>query len=105
MPTIDVLFKDAGHILGSASVTLRVRENGKTTHFGFSGDIGRPSRPILRDPQPMPELDYLICESTYGDSEHSSAPEDFKQLLEVIKETCVERKGKWNKKLSVCLRK
>lgn len=93
-PDVDVLFKDAGHILGSASVTLRIRENGKTTHFGFSGDIGRPSRPILRDPQPMPDLDYLICESTYGDKEHSSAPEDFKQLLEVIKETCVERKGK-----------
>ena len=93
-PNVDVLFKDAGHILGSASVTLRIQENGKEIMFGFSGDVGRPSRPILRDPQPMPELDYLICESTYGDKEHSSAPEDFKQLLQVIEDTCVKRQGK-----------
>jgi len=91
---VDVLFRDAGHILGSATVTLRIRENGKTTFLGFTGDVGRPERPILRDPAPMPELDYLICESTYGDREHSSAPEDREQLLKIVKETCVEGKGK-----------
>ncbi|MEO0341219.1 MAG: MBL fold metallo-hydrolase, partial [Bacteroidota bacterium] len=93
-PDVDVQFRDAGHILGSATVTLRIRENGKTTHFGFSGDIGRPSRPILRDPQQMPQLDYLICESTYGDKEHQGAPEDLDQLLEVITDTCVKNQGK-----------
>lgn len=93
-PDIDVLFRDAGHILGSATVTLRIRENGKTIHFGFSGDVGRPARPILRDPQIMPDLDYLICESTYGNKEHEGAPEEFDKLLEVIEDTCVKNNGK-----------
>jgi metallo-beta-lactamase family protein len=91
---VEVLFKDAGHILGSASVTLRITEGDKVTHFGFSGDIGRPNRPILRDPQPMPEVDYLICESTYGDKLHESAPNESERLLKIIKRTCVEKKGK-----------
>lgn len=91
---VDVLFRDAGHILGSASVTLRIRENDKTRMFGFSGDVGRPNRPILRDPQPMPELDYLICESTYGDRDHEAPPAEFEHLLKIINETCIQRKGK-----------
>lgn len=91
---VRVLYTDAGHILGSASVTLEITEHGKTTLLGFTGDIGRPNRPILRDPQPMPECDYLICESTYGDRLHESAPNEMKHFLQVIKEACVEKKGK-----------
>ncbi len=91
---VEVLFRDAGHILGSASVTLKIRENGKTIFLGFSGDIGRPDRPILRDPQPMPEVDYLICESTYGDKDHEAAPGESERLLEIIKQTCVKKRGK-----------
>src|SRR5690606_24368506 len=71
---VQVLFKDAGHILGSATVTLRIREGNREIMFGFTGDIGRPNRPILRDPIPMPEVEYLICESTYGDKDHDNAP-------------------------------
>jgi len=91
---VEVLFRDAGHILGSATVTLKIQENGQTKFFGFSGDVGRPDRPILRDPRPMPELDYLICESTYGDRDHMSKPEENDRLLEIIRETCLHRKGK-----------
>ena len=91
---VEVLFRDAGHILGSASVTLRIQENGKTIRFGFTGDIGRPNRPILRDPEPMPEVDYLISESTYGDKEHTSAPAETERFLQIIKDTCVKKKGK-----------
>ncbi len=91
---VEVIFRDAGHILGSASVTLRIRENGQTRMFGFSGDVGRPHRPILRDPQPMPELDYLICESTYGDREHDSPPAETGRLLKIIEDTCIGRRGK-----------
>ncbi len=91
---VRVLYSDAGHILGSASVTLEIKENGKTTMFGFTGDIGRPNRPILRDPQPMPECDYLICESTYGDRLHESAPNEMNRFLKVIQEACVEKQGK-----------
>ncbi|MBK9737411.1 MAG: MBL fold metallo-hydrolase [Saprospiraceae bacterium] len=93
-PNVEVLYRDAGHILGSASVTLKIKEGIKETLLGFTGDIGRPFRPILRDPQPMPEVDYLICESTYGDRVHESAPEQSAQFLDVIRKTCVEKRGK-----------
>ncbi|MDX1665603.1 MAG: MBL fold metallo-hydrolase [Saprospiraceae bacterium] len=91
---VEVLFRDAGHILGSASVTLRIREDGQTRLLGFTGDIGRPRRPILRDPRSMPEVDYLICESTYGDRLHDEAPAETKKFLRIIRETCVENRGK-----------
>ncbi|MBX2928121.1 MAG: MBL fold metallo-hydrolase [Saprospiraceae bacterium] len=91
---VEVLFRDAGHILGSATVTLKIRENGRTTYLGFTGDIGRPNRPILRDPQPIPEVDYLICESTYGNKEHIQGPEETERLLSIIIDTCVKRRGK-----------
>ncbi|MBL7809907.1 MAG: MBL fold metallo-hydrolase [Saprospiraceae bacterium] len=93
-PDVRVLYRDAGHILGSASVTLEIQEGGKTTRFGFTGDIGRPNRPILGDPLPMPELDYLICESTYGDREHESAPTEVSHFVEIIRYTCEQKKGK-----------
>ncbi len=93
-PDVEVCFKDAGHILGSASVTLRIREGDRKITLGFTGDIGRPNRPILRDPQPMPECDYLICESTYGDRDHAGMPQDVDRLLEIIHHTCIEKRGK-----------
>ncbi|MEM6320646.1 MAG: MBL fold metallo-hydrolase [Bacteroidota bacterium] len=92
---VEVFFRDAGHILGSASVTLRITEkSGKKTILGFSGDIGRPDRPILRDPLPMPEVDYMICESTYGDKDHETKPGEEDKFLRIIKETCLEKRGK-----------
>ncbi|HMN90396.1 MAG TPA: MBL fold metallo-hydrolase [Saprospiraceae bacterium] len=91
---VEVLFRDAGHILGSASITLKIRENGKTIMLGFTGDVGRPNRPILRDPQPMPEVDYLLCESTYGDRDHEEAPAEIGHFLRLIQQTCIEKKGK-----------
>lgn len=93
-PDVSLYFKDAGHILGSASVTLEINDMGKKVRFGFSGDVGRPNRPILRDPQPMPNVDYLICESTYGDKEHMGKPAELDKLLNIIKHTCVHKKGK-----------
>lgn len=90
---VEVQFKDAGHILGSASINLRIRENGKTIDLAFSGDIGRPERPILRDPAPMLPSKYIICESTYGNREHESKPDEKEQLLNIIKSTCVDQKG------------
>ena len=91
---VEIQFKDAGHILGSAGVALRITENGKKRMLGFTGDIGRPDRPILRDPQPLPPCDYLICESTYGDKDHESPPAEMDRLLEIIQETCIKNKGK-----------
>lgn len=91
---LEVLFKDAGHILGSASVTLKIKEGGKETLLGFTGDIGRPNRPIIKDPEPMINVDYLITESTYGNRVHESDPEQAEHLLKVIKHTCIEKRGK-----------
>jgi metallo-beta-lactamase family protein len=93
-PDVWVLFRDMGHILGSASVTLYVKEGEKIIRFGFTGDIGRPLRPILRDPQPMPPVDYLLAESTYGDKEHESAPDELAHFAQIIHDTIVEKKGK-----------
>ncbi len=93
-PDVEVLFRDAGHILGSASVTLRIRQGHCHYTIGFTGDIGRPNRPILRDPQPMPPVDYLICESTYGDKDHEEKPREIERLLKVIRHTCLEKKGR-----------
>ena len=91
---IEVYFRDAGHILGSSNVTLKITENGKTKIIGFTGDIGRPERPILRDPKPMMPVDYLICESTYGDKDHELPPEQSENFLQIIKKTCIEKQGK-----------
>jgi metallo-beta-lactamase family protein len=93
-PDVKVLFTDAGHILGSASVTLEIREGGIVKRLGFTADVGRPNRPILRDPQPMPPCNYLICESTYGDRLHDELPNEFTRFLDIIQHTCVEKRGK-----------
>ena len=91
---VEVLFKDAGHILGSANVTLRIREGKKITMLGFSADIGRPDRPILKDPEPMLPVDILITESTYGDRLHEAAPDESDRFLQIIRDTCVTKRGK-----------
>jgi metallo-beta-lactamase family protein len=93
-PDVRLMFRDAGHILGSASITMEIREGERITRFGFTGDIGRPNRPILSDPLPMPEVDYLICESTYGDREHESAPNELNRFRDIIRHTCEGKKGK-----------
>ncbi|HET6143457.1 MAG TPA: MBL fold metallo-hydrolase [Candidatus Acidoferrales bacterium] len=82
-PQFSVKPHDAGHIVGSSSLELTITENGKKTVVLFSGDVGRYNNAILKDPQPPPACDVLLCESTYGDREHpAGAPED--ALAEVI---------------------
>ncbi len=80
---ISIRFLDAGHILGSATVEIKV--NGKTVIF--SGDIGRIGNPILRDPTPPTEADYLILESTYGNRLHKNLEESIQELIQAIKDT------------------
>jgi metallo-beta-lactamase family protein len=94
-PDVELQYRDAGHILGSASVTLRIRDDrNRTIHLGFTGDIGRYNRPILRDPRKMPACDYIICESTYGDREHEEKPREVERFLNIIRHTVVNKKGK-----------
>ncbi|MBD2751988.1 MBL fold metallo-hydrolase RNA specificity domain-containing protein [Spirosoma validum] len=88
------LLTDAGHLLGSAAVSLTIRENGAEKHLFFSGDIGRPDDKILRSPDPFPQADYIICESTYGDRLHEAEPDMKAHLLRIVQQTCVEGRGK-----------
>ncbi len=81
-------FTDAGHLLGSSSVTLVVTENGETRRVVFSGDIGNVNKPILRDPQYLQTADYVVMESTYGDRSHGTdAPNYVHELSEIIQRT------------------
>jgi metallo-beta-lactamase family protein len=91
---ISIMFVDAGHILGSAGVVIKMKRDGQERLFGFTADIGRPDRPILRDPKPLPPVEYLLCESTYGDKEHETNPEQSERLMQIIHQTCVVNRGK-----------
>jgi metallo-beta-lactamase family protein len=76
-PQFTVQPHNAGHILGASSLELTITEDGKKTIVLFSGDVGRYSQPILKDPETPPRCDVLLCESTYGDRDHpSDSPED-----------------------------
>lgn len=91
---IEFCFTDAGHLIGSAAVHLRIKENGKTVRITFSGDIGRYRDVILRSPAPFDQADYILLESTYGDSLHEEVTSNEQTLLEWIEKVCLQRKGK-----------
>ena len=91
---IEVLYTDAGHIIGSASVHVRITENDSTRQISFSGDVGRYQDIILKSPQVFPQADYIILESTYGNSLHGEVNNTQELLLSWINKTCVEKKGK-----------
>src|SRR6201985_2875912 len=91
---VQVLYTDAGHIIGSAAVHLKIKEGGKETHLTFSGDVGRYSDVILRSPEVFPQADYILIESTYGNSLHDPADTTPDMLLQWIKKTCLDKKGK-----------
>jgi metallo-beta-lactamase family protein len=87
VPGVTGRFVDAGHILGSASVELEWAEGGRVRRLGFSGDIGRNGLPIIRDPEPLERLDWVIMESTYGDREHESVAGARDDLARIVTAT------------------
>ena len=91
---VEALFTDAGHIIGSACVHVRVTEDGETRQLTFSGDVGRYRDVILKSPETFPQADYIIMESTYGNSLHENATTSLDTILHWIQTTCLERKGK-----------
>ncbi len=95
MPGVHLTFYDAGHILGSAIVVLDIEdeETKRAVRLVFSGDIGRPDRPILNDPTFIDEADVLLIESTYGDRQHADQIEASERLEHIVNETC-RRGGK-----------
>jgi len=94
LPEVELMFTDAGHIIGSAAVHLRIHENGKTTRISFSGDVGRYNDAILRAPAAFSQTDYLILESTYGNKLHEEVSGVPDTLLGWIEKTCIQKKGK-----------
>lgn len=84
---VTISFLDAGHLLGSSSIYVKVTEHGKTTTLLFSGDVGNVARPLIRDPKKPSRADYVIVESTYGDRLHGERPDYVSQFADVIQKT------------------
>ncbi len=91
---VEVFFTDAGHIIGSACVHLRINENGITRQLTFSGDVGRYRDVILKSPETFPQADFILLESTYGNSLHDDVVTTPDHLLEWISKACLQKKGK-----------
>lgn len=87
LPGVRGLFRDAGHMLGSASVALDIPQTGRQRRLVFSGDVGRPDTPILRDPRTLPDADLLIMESTYGNRMHAERGQIRGQLEQLSRAT------------------
>ena len=84
---ISVRFVDAGHLLGSSSIEVKITEEGQEKTIVFSGDIGNTNQPLIRDPQYLHNADYVVMESTYGDRSHGERPDYVRLLAEVIQKT------------------
>ena len=84
---VGVTFCDAGHVLGSAFVKVDVSENGENYKVVFSGDIGNMPVPILKDPEPIKDADYVIMESTYGDRVRGNDKDRSAELARIVRET------------------
>ena len=84
---VSIRFNDMGHLLGSSSIEIWITEGDVTKKIVFSGDVGNKSRPILNNPKPVAETDYLVIESTYGDRLHESVSDTLPILVSCIQRT------------------
>lgn len=91
---VQAMYTDAGHIIGSTCVHLKINENGKEIRLTFSGDIGRYRDVILKSPDVFPQADYIVMESTYGNSLHDNNTTTPDMLLRWIEKACLQKKGK-----------
>jgi len=91
---VQAMYTDAGHIIGSGCVHLKIKENGTEKRLTFSGDVGRYRDAILKSPETFPQADYIILESTYGNSLHDNNVTTPDMLLRWIEKACLQKKGK-----------
>jgi metallo-beta-lactamase family protein len=91
--TVRCVYRDAGHILGSAIIEAWITEGAKTVKGVFSGDIGQPARPLVRDPTPVTDADFLLVESTYGNRLHRSMDDTLAELEHAITDTLTRKRG------------
>ncbi len=87
-------FIPVGHLLGAAAAVLTITEHGIEKTIAFSGDIGRKNYPVLNNPQILPAVDYLVCESTYGGRLHNDTKTIEEVLTETVNEACVKSPGR-----------
>lgn len=93
-PDFQIEFINTGHMLGSSAIYITFKEGRKKKTLCYTGDIGRYNKTILPDPEPFPQADYIITESTYGDRLHTTIQQAEHDLMMVIKDACAQRKGK-----------
>jgi metallo-beta-lactamase family protein len=94
VPGLMACFQEAGHMLGAGGIRLALaKRNGHTPSLFYSGDVGRPGQPIIRDPAPLPEDDTILCESTYG-GRLNEAVDDAKTVLREVVARTLARGGK-----------
>ena len=91
---IELTFIPIGHLLGAAAVILKINDEGVEKTIGFTGDVGRKNYPVLNDPQELPPVDYLVCESTYGGRFHTKDQSVEQALMEHIEKACIKESGR-----------
>ena len=91
---VTLTFTDTGHILGSAAINLKIKELDRIINFCYTGDIGRQTNSIIKTPQPFPQADIIVAESTYGNRLHGIRKEAQDKLLKIVNKTCLHKKGK-----------
>lgn len=91
---IELTFVPVGHLLGAAAAVLKINDNGQEKTIAFTGDIGRKNYPVLNDPQPLPPVDYLVSESTYGGRFHTQGQTVEEVLIETIEKACIKESGR-----------
>jgi len=91
---IELTFVTVGHLLGAAAAVLKINDHGTEKTIAFTGDIGRKNYPVLNDPEPLPQVDYLVTESTYGGRFHTKGKSVEETLVEVIEKCCIKEQGR-----------
>ncbi|TFF39535.1 MBL fold metallo-hydrolase [Mucilaginibacter psychrotolerans] len=91
---IELTFIPAGHLLGAAAAVFRVTEDGVEKSIAFTGDIGRKNYPVLNDPEPLPQVDYIVSEATYGGRMHTKDKSVEETLVETIDKVCIKEQGR-----------
>lgn len=91
---IELTFVPVGHLLGAAAAVFKVNDKGEEKSIAFTGDIGRKNYPVLNDPQPLPPVDFLVSEATYGGRYHSKDKTVEQTLIEVIEKACIKEQGR-----------
>ncbi|RCH53981.1 MBL fold metallo-hydrolase [Mucilaginibacter hurinus] len=91
---VELTFIPVGHLLGAAAAVFKVNDNGEEKTIAFTGDIGRKNYPVLNDPEPLPHVDYLVTEATYGGRNHTKGKTVEEVLVETIEKCCVKEQGR-----------